>query len=55
MYDWNLYAEELIDWINILYKYFDYEEVDEEKKVKFAVRKRRGYASIWWDGVQANR
>ena len=36
-------------------KYFDYEEVDEAKKVKFAVIKMRGNASIWWDGVQVDQ
>lgn len=55
MYDRNLNAKEFIDWINTLYKYFDYEEVDEAKKVKFTVTKLRGHASIWWDGVQADR
>ena len=53
-YDGSLNVEELIDWINTLDKYFDCEEVDEAKKVKFAVTKLRGHTSIWWDGVQAN-
>ena len=54
-YDGSLNAEELIDWINTLDKYFDYEEVNEAKKVKFAMMKLRGHTSIWWDGVQADR
>jgi hypothetical protein len=45
-YDGNLNAKELIDWINTLDKYFDYEEVEEVKNVKFAVTKLRGHASI---------
>lgn len=44
-YDGNLNVEELIDWINTLDKYFDYEEVNEAKKVKFGVTKLRGHAS----------
>lgn len=30
----------------MLDKYFDYEEVDEAKKVKFVVAKMRGHASF---------
>eukprot|EP00253_Pinus_taeda_P019746 PITA_19746 len=36
-------------------KFFDYEEMEEEKKVKFAVTKLVGHATLWWDGVQAER
>jgi hypothetical protein len=32
-------------------KYFEYEEVDEEKKLKFVVTILRGHENIWWDGV----
>lgn len=49
MYVGNLDVEELIDWINTLDKYFDYEEVDEAKRVKMLVTKLRGHASTWWD------
>lgn len=52
MYDGSLHVEELINWINTLDKYFDYQEVDEVKKVKFAVTKLRGDPFIQWDGVQ---
>lgn len=54
MYDGNLNAKEMINWINTLDKYFNYEEVDEAKKVKFVVTKMRGHTSIWWDGIQAD-
>jgi len=30
-------------------KYFDYEDVDEEKKVKHAITKLKGHAALWWD------
>eukprot|EP00253_Pinus_taeda_P021287 PITA_21287 len=36
-------------------KFFDYEELEDEKKVKFAVTKLKGHATLWWDGVQAER
>jgi hypothetical protein len=34
MYEENLDAEEMLDWIRSMDKHFDYEDVDEEKKVK---------------------
>ena len=36
LYDGNISVEVLMDWISSLDKYFDYEEVDDKKKVKFA-------------------
>ena len=50
-----LNPEELVDWINEMNKCFDYEEISEDKKVKFAVTKLKGHAALWWDGVQAER
>jgi hypothetical protein len=28
-------------------KYFDYEEIDDEKKVKHVVTRLKGHASLW--------
>ena len=50
-----LNPEELVDWINEMNKCFDYEEMSEAKKVKFAVTKLKGHATFRWDGVQAER
>ena len=47
--------EEMVDWINEMNKCFDYEEMSEDKKVKFAVTKLKGHATLWWDGVQVER
>lgn len=47
--------KELIDWINGMEKLFDYEETKDEKKLKFVVTKVKGHATLWWDGVQAER
>ena len=44
MYEGKLNVEELMDWINTLNKYFDFEEIEEKKKVR--------YATIWWDELQ---
>jgi hypothetical protein len=34
-------------------KYFDYEDVEEDKIVKHEVTRLQGHAAIWWDDLQA--
>ena len=55
MYEGNLNVEELMDWINALARYFDFEEIEDEKKVKYATTRLKGYASIWWDELHIHR
>jgi hypothetical protein len=38
-----------------MYKYFDYEDVEEEKKVRHAVTRLKGHVTLWWDELQAVR
>jgi hypothetical protein len=54
VYEGNLDAEELLDWIKALDTYFDYEDVEEDKKVKHAITRLKGHASLWWDELQDN-
>eukprot|EP00253_Pinus_taeda_P007847 PITA_07847 len=54
-YDGSLSADILIDWISELDKYFENQEIREDKKVKFAATKLKGHALLWWDNVQADR
>ena len=55
VYEGNLDAKELLDWIRALDTYFDYEDVEEEKKVKHDVTRLKGHAALWWDELQADR
>jgi hypothetical protein len=55
MYEGNLDVEELSDWIRSMEKYFDYEDVKEDKKVKHAVTRVKGHATLWWDELQADK
>jgi hypothetical protein len=55
MYEGNLDAEELLDWIRSLDKYFDYEDVEEGRKVRHAVTRLKGHTTLWWDELQAER
>jgi hypothetical protein len=55
MYEGNLDVEEMLDWFRALDKYFDYEDVEEDKKVKHAVTRLKGHAALWWDELQADR
>jgi hypothetical protein len=34
---------------------FDYEDVDEEKKVKHDVTRLKGNATLWWDELQVDK
>jgi hypothetical protein len=36
-------------------KYFDYEYVEEDKKVKHVVTRLKGHPTLWWDELQADR
>jgi hypothetical protein len=42
MYEGNLDVEELLDWFRDLDKYFDYEDIEEDKKVKHFVTRLKG-------------
>ena len=46
MYKVNLDVEGLLDWVRAMEKYFDYEDVDEEKKVRHVVTRLKGHATL---------
>ena len=48
----NLNQEELIDQINELEDYFEYEEIEDPDRVKFAKAKLKGHAKVQWQEVQ---
>ena len=51
MFSRNLNPDELIDWINELEEYFEYEDIKDLDRVKFAKAKMKGHAKIWWQEV----
>jgi len=55
IYEINLNIEEFLEWISDVDKYFDYEEIGDEKKVKHAMTKLKGHATLWWDELQVGR
>jgi hypothetical protein len=55
MYEGSLETKEFLDWIQVMDKYFDYEDVEEEKKVRHVVTRLKGHATLWWDELQADR
>ena len=55
MYEGNINIEELMDWINALNKYFNFEEIEDKKKVRYATTRLKGHAAIWWDELQIHR
>jgi hypothetical protein len=55
MYEEKLDVEEILDCIRAMDKYFDYEDVEEDKKVKHVVTRLKGHATLWWDELQADK
>jgi hypothetical protein len=55
MYEGNLDVEDLLYWFRALDKYFDYEYIEEDKKVKHVVTRLKGHTTLWWDELQADR
>jgi hypothetical protein len=55
MYEGNLDAEELLNWIRSMDRHFNYEYVDEERKVKQDATRLKGHATLWWDELQDER
>ena len=45
----------MIYWINELEEYFEYEEIEDLDRVKFAKAKLKGHAKVWWQEVQLDR
>lgn len=46
MYDDNLNVDKLLNWVNAMVKYFDYEYVEDDQKVKYAVTRLKGHATL---------
>jgi hypothetical protein len=55
MYEGNLDVEEMLYWFRGLDKYFNYEDVEEYKKVKHVVTRLKWHARLWWDELQDDR
>jgi hypothetical protein len=36
-------------------KYFNYEDIDEEKRVRHVVTRLKEHTELWWDEMQAER
>ena len=53
MYEGNLEVEELLDWVCAMDKYFDYEDIEEDKMVNHAMTILEGHVALWWDELQA--
>jgi hypothetical protein len=55
VYEGNLDVDGLLDWITSMDKYSDYEDFDEEKKVRHVATRLKGHAALWWDELQVDR
>lgn len=55
LYEGNLNVEDVINWISVLYMYFDFEEVKDKNKVILIATKLKDHAAIWWDEIQISK
>ena len=44
-----------MDWINALTKYFEFKEIEDKNKVRYAATKLKGLTAISWDELQIYR
>ena len=51
----NINSNELIDWINELEEYFEYEDIEDPDRVKFMKARMKGHAKLWWQEIQLER
>ena len=54
-YDGRVETDALLDWISEMEKYFEYEGTPDNKKVKIAITKLKGHASLWWDHLKTHK
>ena len=47
-YDGKLDPNAMLDWILDMEKFFEYENTPDNRKVKIAVTRLKGNASLWW-------
>ncbi|XP_059064670.1 uncharacterized protein LOC131856766 [Cryptomeria japonica] len=55
IYQGKMDSEEVLGWLDALENYFEYEEMEDEKRVKFAKTKLRGTTLTWWKSLQNDR
>jgi len=50
-FDGSLSIKVLFNWIDEMDKYFECEEVSEDRRVNFSATKLKGHAALWSDNV----
>ncbi|VFQ97149.1 unnamed protein product [Cuscuta campestris] len=46
---------DFIDWLDTIEHFFDFKDIEDDKKVKLIALKFRGYASTWWTNITTKR
>lgn len=54
-YDGKLDTNIVLDWIFDMEKFFEYENTLDNRKMKIAVTRMKGHASLWWEHLQTDR
>ena len=54
-YDGKLDTNAMLDWILDIEKFFKYEKIPDNRKVKIAATRLKGHASLWWEHWKIDR
>ena len=54
-FDGQLEIEDFLDWLKKVENYFEYADIQDDRRVKFVTYKLYGRALVWWDQIQASR
>ena len=49
------HPDEFIDWLNMVERVFEYNDVHDQQKVKLVAVKLKKYASLWWEHLKKQR
>lgn len=44
--------DKFLNWLHLVERVFDYEDVPDHHKVKFVVIKLKKYTSLWWENLK---
>jgi hypothetical protein len=55
VYEGRLQPDEFIDWLNMVERVSEYEDIPEEEKMKIIAIKLKKHASIWWEQLKMKR
>lgn len=51
----SLNSEDLLDWVGNMEKYFEWEEIEDPRRVRFSCTRLNGHDVRWWEHLQRDQ